>query len=131
MALVDLDYFKRVNDRYGHVHGDEVLKTVAQAIERFAQRPGDLAARVGGEEFVLFLYGCDRIGAGQRFDDLRTAIHALRIENEDSPFKVVTVSIGAAAVSSAETISTTYERADGTLYKAKRAGRNQVSWVDG
>lgn len=131
VALVDFDYFKCVNDRYGHAHGDEVLRTVTQTIERYARRPGDLAARVGGEEFVLFLYGCDRPSAEKMLDELRVEIHSLSIDNQDSPFKVVTVSIGAAAVAHAEPIATTYEKADGALYQAKRQGRNQLCWAVG
>ncbi|MES0872946.1 GGDEF domain-containing protein [Sinimarinibacterium thermocellulolyticum] len=126
MAVVDLDYFKRINDRYGHQHGDGVLREVALTLEQFARRPGDLAARVGGEEFVLFLYGCDRDAAARRLERLRATIEALGLENVDSPHAVVTASIGAVTITRPEPVSASYEKADQALYQAKRAGRNRV-----
>jgi diguanylate cyclase (GGDEF)-like protein len=126
VAVVDLDYFKRINDRYGHQHGDGVLREAALTIDQFARRAGDLAARVGGEEFVLFLYHCDHEGARQRLEQLRATIEALGLENEDSPHGVVTASIGAISIDRPEPISATYEKADQALYQAKRAGRNRL-----
>lgn len=126
VAVIDLDFFKRVNDRYGHTHGDGVLREVAMTISRFSRRPDDLAARVGGEEFVLFLYDCGRDDALRLAEALRDAVYGLDIENVDSPFGRVTVSIGISSVAYSEPISVTYEKADGALYIAKRSGRNKV-----
>lgn len=126
VAIIDLDHFKRINDRYGHAHGDGVLKEVALTIDRFARRPGDLAARIGGEEFILFLYNCEQQDALRIYEELRVAVHDLDIENIDSPFGRVTVSIGVTWVAFSEQISTTYEKADTALYAAKRSGRNKV-----
>lgn len=127
VAVIDLDYFKRINDRYGHQHGDGVLREAALTIDQFARRPGDIAARVGGEEFVLFLYDCDRAGASRRLEQLRSTIAALGLENEDSPHGVVTASIGAVSIEHPEPISVTYEKADQALYQAKRMGRNRLT----
>ena len=126
VAVIDLDYFKRINDRYGHQHGDGVLREAALTIEPFARRPGDIAARIGGEEFVLFLYDCGPEGAVERLERLRAAIESLGLENEDSPHGVVTASIGAVCVTELEPVSATYEKADQALYQAKRAGRNRL-----
>lgn len=126
IAVIDLDYFKRINDRYGHQYGDGVLNEAALTIATFARRPGDLAARVGGEEFVLFLYDCDPACTQARLELLRTSIEALNIENIDSPFGRLTASIGATTVQNPEAISASYEKADQRLYAAKRAGRNRV-----
>lgn len=127
IAVIDLDYFKRINDRYGHQYGDGVLNEAALTIASFARRPGDLAARVGGEEFVLFLYDCDPGCTHARLEQLRTGIEALDIENIDSPFGRLTASIGATTVQHPEAISASYEKADQLLYGAKRAGRNRVA----
>ncbi|WP_370306492.1 GGDEF domain-containing protein [Sinimarinibacterium flocculans] len=126
VAVIDLDYFKRINDRYGHQHGDGVLREAALTIEPFARRPGDIAARIGGEEFVLFLYDCGPEGAVERLERLRAAIEGLGLENEDSPHGIVTASIGAVCVTELEPVSATYEKADQALYQAKRAGRNRL-----
>ncbi len=126
VAVLDLDYFKRINDRYGHLHGDGVLREAALTIDQFARRPGDIAARVGGEEFVLFLYDCDRDGAEQHMQQLRNSIATLGLENADSPHGVVTASIGVVTIHVPEAIATTYEKADQAMYRAKRAGRNRV-----
>lgn len=138
VAVVDLDYFKRINDRYGHQHGDGVLREAALTIDQFARRPGDIAARVGGEEFVLFLYDCDHAGAAQRLEQLRATIEALGLANEDSPHAVVTASIGAVTIvrsepgsgPQSEPLSASYAKADQALYRAKRAGRNRVEHFD-
>jgi len=126
VAILDLDHFKKINDRYGHAHGDGVLKEVALTIDRFARSPGDLAARVGGEEFVLFLYDCDPEVAMRIVEELRSAVYDLDIENTESPFGRVTISIGTAWVPLSEPMSTSYEKADTALYAAKRSGRNKA-----
>lgn len=126
VAIIDLDYFKCINDRYGHQHGDGVLSDSALTIAGFARRPGDFAARIGGEEFVLFLYDCDRSYAERHLEQVRSSIENLDIENLDSPFGRLTASIGAIAVRGQEAISASYEKADQQLYQAKRSGRNRV-----
>ena len=126
VAIIDLDYFKCINDRYGHQRGDGVLSESALTIAGFARRPGDFAARIGGEEFVLFLYDCDRSYAERHLEQVRSSIENLDIENLDSPFGRLTASIGAIAVRGQEAISASYEKADQQLYQAKRSGRNRV-----
>lgn len=124
IALVDLDFFKRINDRYGHPFGDGVLLETGMVLSAYARRAGDMAARIGGEEFALFLFDCDAKSARSRLDDLRRAIKRLDIVHEDSPMGVVTASIGAVAISNPEPISSSYQRADENLFAVKRSGRN-------
>lgn len=129
IAVIDLDYFKRVNDRYGHQYGDGVLSEAAMTLSGFARRPGDMVARVGAEEFILFLYDCDATIAKQHLEKVRSSIEKLNIENIDSPFGRVTASVGAVAIQNPEAISASYEKADQRLYEAKRSGRNRVSMI--
>lgn len=126
IALIDLDFFKRINDRYGHAFGDGVLMEAGMVLSAYARRGGDLAARIGGEEFALFLFNCDAQAAHQRLEELRAAIMALDIAHEDSPLGVVTASIGAVCRTLPEPISSSYQKADENLYAVKRAGRNGV-----
>lgn len=125
LALIDLDHFKCINDRYGHLHGDGVLAEVAMSVGSAAQA-GDIAARVGGEEFALFLQDCDTTAAAPRLEALRQAIRALEIENPDSPLLTLSTSIGAVELARGETVSDAYDRADQFLYEAKRRGRDTV-----
>lgn len=126
VALIDLDHFKYINDRYGHQHGDGVLVEAALCLAEYARRPGDIAARVGGEEFALFLYDCDLDAATRRLEELRARVQALGIENVDSRHGVVTVSIGAVVMSRAAPVALAYKKADEHLYEAKNSGRNKV-----
>lgn len=126
LLLVDVDFFKRYNDHYGHPAGDEVLKAVAQCLASLANRPHDLAARIGGEEFALVLHDTHQTGAYHVAEQLRAAIAARHIEHADSPVGPhLTVSIGI-AIAGKETPSSLISRADLAVYKAKDAGRNQA-----
>jgi diguanylate cyclase (GGDEF)-like protein len=133
LVMVDIDRFKLFNDRYGHPCGDACLQKVAGAIAGAARRPGDLAARYGGEELVLLLPGCDQPGTERIANALRIAIEALAIPHEGNPQSgsVVTASLGAAtlvppAEPSPGTPGDLVLEADRLLYEAKRTGRNQV-----
>jgi diguanylate cyclase (GGDEF)-like protein len=125
VLMVDVDYFKRFNDTYGHLAGDAVLCQVAMEIERTARRPGDVACRFGGEEFAVLLPATDTTGAATVAEDLRTRVGKLRIRHEGSDFKYVTLSVGIGSVSPGQT-SSPVAAADRSLYEAKAAGRNQV-----
>ncbi len=129
---IDLDHFKAVNDRLGHLAGDDVLRSVARAV-RDAVRADDSVYRYGGEEFVVILR--DTKGgvelAGER---VRRSVERLGTAHPDNrPSGLVTVSVGAAAFGTADLAQDAgawFERVDGALYAAKHAGRNQVAVAD-
>ena len=120
LLMLDIDHFKRYNDSHGHPEGDEVLRLVGAAL-RAALRPGDVAARFGGEEFAVLLPG---IGGGLA---LKVAERIRRdLERTAWPHEPVTVSIGAAQATHDESPEHLVARADAALYRAKREGRNRV-----
>ncbi len=131
LLMIDVDRFKSFNDRYGHQQGDRCLRSVASAIADCARRPGDVAARYGGEEIVVLLPCTSSDGAAELAWRVRAAVEVVRVEHRDNlPGGVVTVSIGvatlwpdAADTSRGESLLAT---ADAALYEAKRGGRNQV-----
>ena len=127
LLMIDVDHFKRVNDQRGHLVGDTVLTSVAQALAR-AIRNEDVAARFGGEEFVVILRATGLDQALLLGERLRRKIEELRIEIDGGPPQQVTVSIGAAALNpGAGTADALVGAADRALYAAKQAGRNRVS----
>jgi len=131
LALItaDIDHFKEYNDHYGHPAGDLCLVDVAQTLYRTLSRPGDVAARIGGEEFAILLPQTDLNGAIAVGEQIRERILALNLLHEASPVaSQVTLSFGvssselASVASPAELIRTS----DSALYEAKRCGRNQI-----
>lgn len=136
MALVmaDVDHFKRFNDTYGHPAGDEVLRAVAKAIDGVLRRPGDLAARFGGEEFTIILPNTAIDGALKLAEMVRTAIEALTFEGPASGSHGVTISLGVAMLPVDFDLTQPRERitpefiaaADKALYQAKARGRNRI-----
>ncbi len=133
LAMIDIDYFKRFNDTYGHLAGDVCLKEVATALMGCMGRPHDLIARYGGEEFVCLLPATDLAGAKAKAEELRGVVQALGIRHAASDVApVVTVSIGVTSV--LPTAELTTERllavADDRLYTAKRNGRNRACCID-
>ncbi|TNI95343.1 GGDEF domain-containing protein [Aeromonas veronii] len=126
LILIDVDYFKRFNDHYGHQVGDMCLKEVAQALNRAVRTPSDLVARYGGEEFVLLLPNTDRQAAASVAQRLQDGLASLQLEHLASDVAPwVTVSQGIACNVSGEEVSQLLERADQALYRAKESGRNQ------
>ncbi|GAB7041492.1 MULTISPECIES: histidine kinase N-terminal 7TM domain-containing diguanylate cyclase [Catenuloplanes] len=123
VALIDIDHFKSINDRYGHAAGDTVLIRVATLLSG-ATRAGELCARYGGEEFVLVLTGTD---APARIDALRARVATTPIEVGDGRTVTVTFSAGIAARTGPETPEMLLESADTALYAAKNAGRDRVA----
>ncbi len=125
--MVDLDHFKRINDRYGHPAGDAVLREVARAL-RTGVRAFDTVARYGGEEFVLLLPGARQEGALSAAEALRQTIAGLRIRVEGLAEPIsVTASIGVASFNGRhEGEPRLLEGADQAVYRAKRDGRNRV-----
>lgn len=125
LILIDIDFFKKVNDSHGHPAGDSVLKSVA-AIIRKAVRDVDIPARYGGEEFAAVLVGTDGKGAGETAERLRRSIEKAVFPVEGKKLKV-TVSIGVASIPlDATTKEELIDRADKALYRAKKTGRNRV-----
>ena len=129
VLLLDVDLFKRYNDRYGHQAGDDCLRRVATALRSCLNRPGDLVARYGGEEFVCLLPDTGLEAASELARELGAAVRALRIEHADSVVApVVTVSLGlcskdGATAGSAQAL---LREADNQLYRAKSMGRDQT-----
>lgn len=124
LAMVDIDHFKQVNDRFGHVCGDEVLLALAQKMQGFF-RKSDVMFRFGGEEFVLILAPSTREDAHEKLDNFR-----IRIENTAFPLaEKLTVSIGFTAITE-EYQQLIIERADKALYHVKEHGRNNVVCFD-
>jgi diguanylate cyclase (GGDEF)-like protein/hemerythrin-like metal-binding protein len=125
VMLLDVDYFKQVNDNYGHPAGDRVLKFVAQAIVS-ALREEDILGRIGGEEFAALLPATDQSSAGATAERVRTAIENLRFQVGEDEIKV-TISIGLSEFAGGEaSIEAAMLRADRALYRAKDEGRNRV-----
>jgi len=121
LAVLDIDHFKRVNDTFGHIYGDEVLLFFANTMKK-TFRDNDLLFRFGGEEFVVLLSNTDISQSLTALERFRSAI-----ENNKFPqVGQVTVSIGVALISSDEMPRTTIDRADQALYFAKENGRNQI-----
>lgn len=124
LAILDLDHFKRINDSYGHLAGDKVLKIVTSVL-RTRLRGRDFIARFGGEEFVLLLPG-SALEAGRALsDDLRAAVEACPFHFKGERV-TVTVSIGVSAFQTGDLAEAVLKRADQALYRAKAQGRNQV-----
>ncbi len=124
VVLSDLDHFKRVNDTLGHAAGDEVLKAVAEAI-RGSLRAQDVAARWGGEEFILLLPDTGREGALHVAEQARSAIAGLTMEYAGTPIRI-TLSLGAAEHQRGRNLEETIAQADAALYLAKQEGRDRV-----
>lgn len=130
VILLDVDFFKRYNDHYGHQAGDACLREVATCLRRTLGRPGDMVARYGGEEFVCLLVDTDLSGALEVARKLGAAVEALGIEHaESSVAPVVTVSLGVCSFSGTTSGSAAafVAAADAHLYRAKGEGRNRSS----
>jgi diguanylate cyclase (GGDEF)-like protein len=130
VAVLDIDWFKRVNDTYGHLFGDEVLKDIARCLPGVL-REYDSAGRFGGEEFVLLLPHTRAVDAFRIADRVRDHISGLSLHTSDGQSVQVTVSVGVAALDagSRRELSDLLAAADAALYRAKRDGRNQVQMI--
>ncbi|MHA6572490.1 GGDEF domain-containing protein [Pseudomonas yamanorum] len=124
LAMLDLDHFKRINDGYGHLAGDKVLKIIATVLRK-RLRPNDFIARFGGEEFVLLVPNSSLSDALAVGETLRAAIEACPFHFKGEPV-TITVSMGVAQFQPGERSDLALKRADEALYRAKAAGRNQV-----
>ncbi|MEX6500505.1 GGDEF domain-containing protein [Pseudomonas zhanjiangensis] len=124
LAVLDIDHFKRINDDYGHLAGDKVLKIIAAELNK-RLRKTDFIARFGGEEFVLLMPATPLAGGLQLLESLREGIEACPFHFRGKRV-VITLSAGIAAFAGGERSEQTFERADQALYRAKRGGRNRV-----
>ena len=131
IMMIDVDCFKLFNDFYGHLAGDECLRSIADSIRSSLNRAGDLPARFGGEEFVVLMPRTDLRGVLQVAESLRCRIELLRMEHTRSPHQIVTVSVGCWSVTPkpGSLPASLIETADQGLYSAKLSGRNRVSTI--
>jgi diguanylate cyclase (GGDEF)-like protein len=127
ILVLDLDHFKQINDRYGHLIGDECLRRVAMVIRKHTQRPGDTAVRFGGEEFVVLLPGTNREGACQVAEQIREDVQSLVLEIDNRQIRLtLSTGISGRVPLEDDTAEKLLEAADSALYRAKAAGRNRV-----
>ena len=128
LLMIDIDHFKRVNDTYGHLFGDRVIRGIAQGIKN-GIKGGDIASRFGGEEFAVILPNTRLEGALAVAEQLRAGISRARIRRIDRDEYVgnITISIGAACLEKGEGSTSLIGRADAALYAAKQQGRNRVA----
>ncbi|MGV8040202.1 MAG: diguanylate cyclase [Thermoanaerobaculaceae bacterium] len=129
VIMLDVDFFKRYNDRHGHLRGDECLRAVAGVLRERVRRAGDLVARYGGEEFVVVLASARLEGAVQVAEELRAGVEALRLPHGASDVAPhVTISLGVASTvpGIGADPASLVAAADAALYRAKAAGRNRV-----
>jgi two-component system, chemotaxis family, response regulator WspR len=134
ILMIDVDNFKQYNDTYGHLAGDDALKQIATAISGTFRRPTDIAARFGGEEFIVLLADTPAEPARDLGDALCKRVANLRMTTSESlSIKQVTVSIGGASTipQHGESGTALIEVADKALYQAKRRGKNQIVMGDG
>jgi diguanylate cyclase (GGDEF)-like protein/PAS domain S-box-containing protein len=129
LLLLDIDFFKQINDKLGHARGDECLRAIGEVLRSATRRVTDTAARVGGEEFAVLLAATDAEGAYQVGQAIRQAVATLGIEHPGSSFGYLTVSVGTATIPSDRMASMEelLEAADRALYASKHYGRNRVS----
>ncbi len=126
VIMADIDHFKQVNDTYGHLAGDRVLREVAQRITS-SIRQYDHCGRYGGEEFLLVIPGSERSTAREIAERLRRAVSSEQISINDNTIPV-TLSLGIAEYNGEQDIDLLIKEADSALYRAKEQGRNRVSW---
>jgi len=131
LIMLDIDFFKKCNDTYGHAQGDEVLKCVASIFAKNAKREHDFVFRLGGEEFGVLLVGTSKRSAVRMAEKIRTDVEGTKIQLRDTnEYISVTVSAGIASFipNIKQNHQMLYDTADEMLYKAKRTGRNRVCY---
>ena len=127
VLMIDIDKFKLLNDRLGHSFGDEVLRVVADRLQASIKRPGDLAARVGGDEFAILLPATGSTGAVKVAEAARSAVEAHRFRDGSG----TTITVGTATADDLDTLASSdlVDAADRALYAAKDEGRNRISSI--
>ncbi|HNP26727.1 MAG TPA: GGDEF domain-containing protein, partial [Nitrosomonas sp.] len=124
-AMIDVDFFKKVNDTYGHAAGDRVLKSLARLLKQ-RLRGTDIVGRYGGEEFAVIMTDTNAPEAAKVIEEIRKVFSRLLHMNDNREFKV-TFSCGIADIKHFPDVKSVSEAADKALYDAKRKGRNQVT----
>ena len=128
LIMIDTDFFKPFNDAYGHQRGDACLTLVANTLRNALNRPGDMVARYGGDEFIILIPGTDAEGAAEIAEAMRVRVEGMEITHKGSPEdKVVTISLGVVTSYPTRGFSTgeLIAAADEALYQAKNGGRNR------
>lgn len=127
VAIVDVDRFKKYNDSYGHARGDSVLSAVGAMLHSHVHQSGDLAFRIGGEEFLMAIRTRRSSAAAAFFETVRKSIVALNLDHAaNTPYSIVSVSIGYAVFECPQEPSALFARVDKALYRAKACGRNRI-----
>lgn len=127
ILMIDIDYFKKLNDNYGHAVGDECLIAVAQTIKSVVKRPSDAVARYGGEEFSVILANTPLEGAAHVAEKIRSAVEALSFQFKDEVIRTsISVGVACEVPEGFEVSRAILESADACLYRAKAEGRNRV-----
>ncbi|GIW65652.1 MAG: hypothetical protein KatS3mg094_171 [Candidatus Parcubacteria bacterium] len=124
VIFLDIDNFKKINDIYGHKIGDRVLEKVAQVIKG-RLRDYDIIGRLGGEEFVVTLIGCDLNSAQKIAEDLRQIIERIKIKTKKG-YLNITASLGVVEYNKERNFKELIDKADKAMYKAKKSGKNRV-----
>ena len=124
VSILDIDHFKEINDQYGHLTGDKALAEGVAEVIRNTKRTMDLAARYGGDEFVIIYPACNLDQASASVDRLRTKIASKQLTVDNGTLNLQ-VSIGVAEATNDDTVASLLDRADKALYASKQAGRNQ------
>ena len=133
VIMVDIDYFKRYNDHFGHLAGDAVLQKVGKLLQGSVNRAGDMVARYGGEEFCIILPNTDAGGGMEIAEAMRNAVLAARIshlQGLNSPWVSISLGVSGRVPSFDDTVQTVIQQADSALYQAKADGRNRVCRFD-
>ncbi|MEG2000000.1 MAG: GGDEF domain-containing protein [Evtepia sp.] len=133
LLMIDVDFFKRYNDTYGHDIGDACLRTVAQTLNQSILRAKDFVARYGGEEFVVILQNTDQTGANVMANRILkniTDCHIIHEKNEVAPYVTVSIGVTTGRVKSTDTMTDYIRAADKALYHSKQNGRNKSTFID-
>ena len=130
-ALVDLDYFKQINDTYGHIAGDKALIQVAELCKKLFNRGNDTLFRIGGEEFLIMTQDMTAVAFAQHLKSLKQALIDLKIENKHTDYGILTLSVGAGSwpAHQIKDFAEIYAQLDHALYLAKHQGRNQIVMI--
>ena len=131
--MIDIDYFKQYNDRYGHLAGDECLRNIASVLMGFADMEKHFVIRYGGEEFFFCMLGGEREAALDLAENLRAAVEQARFLRDDIENDCVTVSIGVSVLQNQDAeagLEMLVQRADDALYRAKKEGKNRVAFTE-
>lgn len=127
LIFIDVDNFKSINDEYGHEAGDTVLKEVSKVLKIHTRGDSDIAARLGGEEFIAFMPGASEAVAKERAEQFRDLIRTFKVRIPSGKFVPVTVSIGVAELQNGETLDQFVNRSDKAMYFAKNQGKDKVA----